>query len=696
MGRARRWLPMALLAVGALAGGPGSAAPAPQAGDLAQFVDPFIGTAPAPSAHYGFEFDGGDVFPGATYPLGMLYWSPDTAEHSIAGGYWYPDTSIKGFSLTHFSGRGCTVYLDVPLMPLNGRADRPAPATFAHQNEQAEPGYYRVRLDTGIDVQLTTTPRTGLAQFTFPEPDSSITIDLGGSVNGVFDSQITIDPDQRLITGSVTSQVGCGTDRYTLYFVVEFDQPFVSSGTSGRVAYVSFAGTSLLAKAAISYVSVDGARRNLRAENATWDFAALRQQARDAWNDVLDKVQLTGGSREERTVFYTALYHAFLHPNLFSDADGSYLGFDDRVHQVDVGHAHYHNIPGWDQYRALIQLRAMLDPERTSDIVQSLVRDAEQSGGAMPRWEQANRNSNGMVGDSPGAYVANAFAFGARAFDTEAAWRAVDLAGSVAGTTSGGHPAREYLEGWLRLGYVPDQPSITLEYATDDFAIGQFARALHKDELATRYEARARQWRNATGTTYVEGSAEQYAWMVPFDISGVAESMGGRAAALARLDEHVTELNAGPNSAHLWMGNEPGLTTPWAYNALGAPARTQALVRRIQDELFTTGPGGLPGNDDGGTLSAWYVLSALGLFPATPGSDELQIGSPRFTQAVLRVGDAQTVTISASGTGPYVSGVRLNGHTVLGTSVRWGQLSGSVLEFDLTVDEPVLAERHQE
>jgi putative alpha-1,2-mannosidase len=454
-------------------------------------------------------------------------------------------------------------------------------------------------------------------------------------------------------------------------------------------------------KSAISYVSVDGALNNLRSENPDWDFDSRGQSARQAWNDVLARARVSGGSDEAMTVYYTALYHTFLHPNLFSDVDGSYRGFDDLVHRAAEGHAHYHNIPGWDQYRALIQWRAMLDPERTSDIIQSLVDDALQGGGGMPRWEQANRNSNGMIGDAPGAYVASAYAFGARSFDARAALRALDLAGSTVGTTSGGHPVREHLADWLAQGYVPDQPSISLEYAASDFGIAQLAQALGEQAMADRYLRRAYGWQRAFDTArpdavFVEGNVAQYTWMVPFDVPGVADRLGGRDVAMARLDDFFTELNAGPNRPHAWLGNQPSLWAPWAYAALGAPWKTHAVVRRIQSELFSATPGGLPGNDDGGTLSSWYVLSALGLFPAVPGVDSLVIGSPVFGDAVLDLGNGHTVHVVARGTGPYVSAVRLNGEPYVQTTIAWRELQDAVLEIDRSVDEPVLAERDQE
>ncbi len=693
----------------------GSASGVPVRGeplDFAAYVDPFIGTAPAAGTGYALEFDGGDVFPGAVHPMGMLAWSPDTFEHRVPGGYYYPDRTLKGFSLTHFSGRGCTVYQDVPILPTIGDAP---PATFSHANESAAPGAYSVTLDNGIQVDLGVTPRTGLGSITFPEgtAQGSISIDAAGSVNPVFNAQIAVDANQRLVTGSVESQVGCGTDHYTLYFAIAFDRAFTftATGSGANLAFDTSTDRRVQLKPAISYVSVTNALANLASENPDWDLAAVRTAARSAWNDVLNRIEIQGGAADDLRVFYTALYHAFLHPNLFSDVNGEYIGFDDTVHSVPAGHAHYDDIAGWDQYRSLIQLRAILAPGETSDIMQSLVDDAAQGGGGMPRWEQANRNSAGMVGDSPDVLVADAYAFGAREFDARAALDALDYGASDVTAESGGHPVREYLRPWLELGYVPNQPSITLEYAADDFAVGQLATLLGDVDRAAKYAARSGNWvntfdpvtgsiepRNGDGTFvspdpaqnccgFVEGNAAQYMWMVPLDYERLFGLMGGAQSATARLDEFFTEVNAGPNRPYAWIGNEPSLVSPWAYDFAGAPARTQALVRRIQRALFSPTPGGLPGNDDGGTLSAWYVFSALGLYPAVPGVGGFAIGSPLFAEADVHLPGDRLLRIIGTGAAPdapYASAISLNGAPYASAWIDWSQLSdGATLEFTL-------------
>jgi predicted alpha-1,2-mannosidase len=581
-----------------------------------------------------------------------------------------------------------------------------------------------VTLDNGIDVQLAATARTGLGVVSVPNDGTTgtLVVDAGGSVNDVVDSQVSIDADRQLVTGRVVSKVGCGNDQYTLYFAVAFDRPFSGFGTwtekqiqrssasahaahTGAYVTVDLSGaTQVSLKPAISYVSVDNAFVNLSAEDPGWDLAGVRASTRSAWNAVLGAVEVRAGQDADSTTFYTALYHAFLEPSLFSDVNGDYVGFDDQVHSVAAGHAQYANIAGWDQYRALIQLRTLLDPAHTSDIIQSLVNDAQQGGGGMPRWEQANRNSAGMVGDSPAVLVANAYALGARDFDAPGALAALDLGASDPAARSGGHVVREFLDPWVRLGYVPDQPSISLEYATDDFALAQFARALGRQDLYDRYASRAANWTNtfdpATGYVesrdvagtfvsadhgkmccgFVEGNAAQYTWMTSFDYAGLFARMGGTPTAVARLDVFLSQVNAGPDRPYMWIGNEPTLAAAWAYDFAGQPAKTQSAVRRIEQSAFSPTPDGLPGNDDGGTLSAWYVFAALGFYPAVPGVGGFAVGSPLFPAVDVHLADGNVLHITSDGAEDQALSV--DGTPVSEAWLDWSSIAaGASLEF---------------
>ncbi|HEY1336628.1 MAG TPA: GH92 family glycosyl hydrolase [Bryobacteraceae bacterium] len=704
--------------------------------DLTPYVNPFIGT-DAGAPDFGMGNSAGNTPPGAAYPFGMALWSPDTT--NLAGGYRYFHSAIQGFSLTHISGRGVGCYQDLPILPLPGVVSPSATqwsslaAPFHHLNENASPGYYSVLLDNNVRVELTLTQRTGMARFTFPPGtgNGTLALNAGGSAqpNRAAGTGIQILKPRR-IAGSVASGDCGGSFTYRLFFAVEFDRPFDSFGVwsgpradDGKTAatgaqsgaYVSFdTGLSpvVFAKVGLSYVSPAEASANLAAENRGWDFDAVRAAAAHAWNARLNAIQVSGGTDDQRTVFYTALYHAFLHPSTFSDADGSYLGFDGEVYNSN-GRVQYHNFAGWDTYRSQIPLLAMLAPE-TSDMMQSLVNDAQQDpGGGLPRWEHSNTNSGGMIGDSQDAVIAGAYALGARNFDTAAAFAAMELGANQVGATSGGQLVRAGLADYLSLGYVttalPNSGSITLEYATDDFAISRFAAALGQTDRAAVYLRRAQNWRNLfhngylvprnadgtfardsqpwNGADYCEGSVAQYSLMVPFNLRGLFELLGGNAAAVRRLDSYFTELNSGTWSEHAFLGNEPSLKAPWAYNFAGAPYRTQDVVRRALVNLFRNSPGGMPGNDDLGTLSAWAVFASIGLYPHTPGVGGVLVGSPLFSSIAITLASGAIVSIdapSAAADAPYVQSLQVNGNNYNSPWIPWEALAnGATLAFTL-------------
>jgi predicted alpha-1,2-mannosidase len=676
---------------------------------LADYVNPFIGTG-------GSGWLAGDVFPGADRPFGMLQWSPDTPSN-IPGGYRYADNVIKGFSLDHFSGRGCTYLEDIPFMPVPGAVTQSPPSnpnafrsTFSHANEWASAGYYGVMLDTGVVAELTTTLRTGSGRFSFytGSDTNSFIVNIGGSVNVVIDGAVNIAGNQ--ITGWARTFIGCGSGQYNVYFAAEFDQsisafgtwtgptlhPGSASATGGQSgAYVTFntsANPVVQVHTAISFVSIANAQLNLQTENPTWDFDGVAQAAHDDWDGRLSVIQIDDPSELNKQVFYTALYHTMFHPNVFEDVNGQYLGFDNAVHTVPDGHHQYENIPGWDQYRSDSQLLALLVPDVTSDIVRSYLNDAAQGGPGLPRWEQANRNSAGMVGDGPPIYIANAYAFGATDFDTTAALNAMIQNAGVVGTRSDGQTVRTNLGEYLANGYIAQDhngasASYSLEYNSSDFALSQFARALGDTATNQTYLAHALNWRNlfnsqsgyitprysdgrfvpigpSSQTGFTEGSQAQYTWMVPFDQRGLFDSMGGNDAVVSRLDTFFTRLNDLPGSIYAFMGNEPCEETPWTYDFAGAPWKTQSVVRRIQRELFTTLTNGLPGNDDAGSLSSWYVFSAMGLYPDIPGVGGFVVGSPLFRSMTLNLPGGQVVQIdapNAADTNPYVQSMQING-----------------------------------
>jgi len=741
---------------------------APGAG-LADHVRVFAGTRPGHDT-----FGGGHNFPGASLPFGMVQWSPDTtpADRNGRGGYDYRDSHIKGFSLTHLAGAGCSLYGDFPFLPttepLNGSPaaagsslDGKYQPGFSHARESGRPGYYSVHLNpvrgAGIDVELTATTRTGMARFTFPRNrHSSVLINAGGSAQPDDFAGVQIDPTRREIDGTASSGLFCGQrPRYRVYVSVVFDRPFGAYGTwegnkleadsssasdsqkppanpttsAEAGAYASFdtrRNRVVTARVGLSFVSIEDARANLAAENPGRKFSAVTKRAEAAWNRSLGRIRVSGGPDRLTDTFYTALYHAFLAPRTFSDVGGAYIGMDGLLHRAE-GRIQYADFSGWDTYRTQIQLLAMLAPSRASEMVRSLLADAAESG-CLPRWPYANGQSMTMVGDSADPLIASAAAFGATAFDREGALAAMlKGADEPCRSANGEYLERQGLAGYLALGYVPfdldtnvrnansiygspddvwGSAATTLEYAVDDFAIAQFAaRSLHDRAAYSRFMQRSGNWRNLfnrdgdqvepryengafpanynnlQGGGFVEGNSVQYSWMAPHDPAGLFDAMGGRVKASARLDHFLRKLNGGPGGTHAdhaLLGNEPTLHVPWLYDWARQPYRTQAAVRRAL-RLYSTAPDGYPGNDDLGTLSSWYVFSALGLYPEVPGVGLLAIGSPLFPRASIAMPQHRRLTIAASASAferrgkkkrrvaldpagaPYIQGLRIDG-----------------------------------
>lgn len=762
----RRLAAVAFAAASVLAASPGAWAAA-SAGPAA-YVNPFVGTA-AGAPNFGTGGGAGNTFPGAVAPFGMLAWSPQTVPSTVnfAADYTYTDRQMSGFALTHLSGAGCAAAGDISFLPTTHPVDvSPATfgsssldagylASFSHREESAHPGYYRVVLDpdgaSAIATQLTAAPRAGAGLFTFPaKKTGSVLINAGASANADTAASVRIDPATRTVTGSASSGRFCYQENhYTVYFAARFDRPFATygtwrkqllmpgatsssdsdpgalnytpfpggprtvpgnpSGTAQAGAYLTFdtaAHRAVAVRVGLSYVSSADALQNLDAEAGTGTFEALKARDTAAWNRALGRITVSGATRRDRRTFYTALYHAMLEPSIFSDVNGRYEGMDGRVHTIAKGHVQYANFSEWDIYRSDIPLLSMLEPSRASDMVQSLVNDAQQSGW-LPKWPVADGQTDVMTGDSSDPIIAEAYAFGARQFDTRAA-----LSEMIRGATSTGVGQNgEYIErpGLLeyeRLGYVPQQAngsstestlthatpwgsvSTTLEYTTDDFAISQFAARAACDAPDYRqFLHRSSDWTNvfdpalrlmasrsadgtftagAAATTtqgFVEGDALQYTWMVPFDLRQLFRRMGGRTAALHRLNAFFTKLNTGPASTTAFLGNEPTLEAPWEYDWLRAPYRTQSVVRRALLSLYAPTPGGMPGNDDLGEMSSWYVFGAIGLYPEIPGTPVLALGSPLFPHTVLHLG-RHRLTITAPGahdTTPYVHALTVGG-----------------------------------
>ncbi len=465
-----------------------------------EHVDTLIGTG-----------TGGDIvgeinnFPGAAVPFGMVQYSPDTVGNYA--GYDHANDRATGFSMTHASV-GCPAFGDISMLPTTSPVgSRPWRAwdRIAHDNtESGVPGYYTVRFpDTGVKAELTATTRTGFGRFSYPRDSQPALLHVrsGASLAGNSRAAIQIGEDNTTITGWATSGSFCDKQNtYTVYFAMEFSQPFISYGTwdgysvydAARQAnspysggYVRFpAGAVIEVRTAVSYVSINGARANLAAERGSFD--GVRAAAASAWRDALSRITVSSRSPGDVKTFYTCMYRSLLHPNTFNDADGSFIGFDNAIHTVAQGRTHYANFSDWDTYRSLAALQGLLFPKQASDMAQSLVTDAEQSG-ALPRWALANAATSQMTGDSVVPLIVNLYMFGARDFDTETALRYM-----VSGATQGGVGVNGYVErpgigAYLQLGYLPQLSefgpgaSITLKWSIDDFAIARFAAALGHD-----------------------------------------------------------------------------------------------------------------------------------------------------------------------------------------------------------------------
>nr|BFD82052.1 GH92 family glycosyl hydrolase [Streptomyces sp. Xyl84] len=763
-----RFRSLSLLLAAALAAGgatpalaaattPGRSSPA-LVEDPTPYVDPLIGTK-----------NGGDTFPGAVTPFGMLSFSPETTRGDATrttapGGYHYDATRVRGFSLTHMSGTGCAGGSgDIPFFPYAGQVTTsPASDTkdavyasgFQHTDETAEPGHYKVGLASGVTADLTATARTGSARFTYPaDKPASLLIRTANSEVGSTDSSVTIDPATRTVSGSVTSGNFCGyldpegqRAYYTLYFTARFDRPFKATGTwqddkvspgatsatggtggfshggrpvagKGAGGYVEFApGTGPVGvKVGISYVSRAGAAANLAAENPPRrSFDSVREAARRAWRERLGAIQVGGGTADERTTFYTALYHALLHPNVISDADRRYRGADGKVHTVGRGHqAQYGTFSGWDVYRDQVQLLTLLNPRTGSDIAQSLYELARQNGGTWDRWLHGASGTHVMNGDPSPTALAGIRAFGGTDFDLEGALASLVKAATVPteqDLSAAGKPVlsagqRPSLDKYLKLHYMPSVSNAwggaaeTLEMSTADFSLSQLAAAAGQRKTADAFAGRAQWWQNNfniaatdsggyianrkadgswvtgftpdTGNGFVEGTAAQYTWMVQHDPAGLFAAMGGRDKALARLDAFFHTADGGwaftgGGGDKAAMDNEPSINVPYLYDYAGAPYKAQETVRAAMRQLWTTEPGGIPGNDDLGAMSSWYVFSALGMYPQVPSRSELVLASPLFERAEIHRPHGGDISVRARGAAagsPYVQSLKVNGRT---------------------------------
>ena len=654
--------------------------------DLTRHVNPFVGT----GGH-------GHTFPGAIVPFGMVQLSPDTRLTGWDGcsGYHYSDSIIYGFSHTHLSGTGISDYGDVLLMPTAGRPDEPYPSRFSHQNERASPGFYSVKLDDdNIFVELTATARAGMHRYTFPATnEANVIIDLAHR-DKVIDSGLTVEG--ATILGWRRSQAWARDQ--VVYFAIEFSQPFTEHGFKNLQGFFRFdarGGKPILARVGISAVSTEGALRNLRTEINHWNFDKVKSDATAAWNAELRKITVTGGSDAQLTNFYTAIYHAMTAPNVFNDVDGQYRGRDFKIHKA-TDFTNYTVFSLWDTFRAAHPLYAIIDTKRTRDFIKTFLKQYEQ-GGRLPVWELAANETDTMIGYHSVSVIADAVAKGIAkdidSFDLKQAFRAMKHSAELRH-----HGLGAYIDkGFISTEDERESVSKVLEYAYDDWCIAEIARRLGETADYNRYLARAQSYKNVFDREigfmrprtngnwaepfdprevtfhFTEANAWQYTFFVPHDVSGLIELMGGRNKFASKLDQMFAaeSRTTGREQADITgligqyaHGNEPSHHMAYLYNYAGQPWKTQFRVRQIMDQFYKPEPDGLIGNEDCGQMSAWYVLSAAGFYPVTPGSTIYAIGTPLFPEVRFNLENGRSFRIVANGVSAqnvYIQSAKLNG-----------------------------------
>jgi predicted alpha-1,2-mannosidase len=750
----------------------------PQLSDsLTRFVNPFIGTK-----------EMGHTFPGAVAPFGFVQLSPDTdtVPYSVDGkyntevyrycaGYQYDDPTIVGFSHTHFSGTGHSDLGDILVMPTVGPLQvNPGTAThpetgyrsgYRKGTESARPGYYRVHLDDpDVEVELTATTRCGFHRYTFPGTDSAhIILDLDHGIcnydGKVRWAYIRVINDSLVAGYRITS--GWGRTRY-IYFAMRFSKPFRSYGLADQdpllykgfwrkfnqndnfpelagcriKAHFDFTtadGEKILIKTGLSAVSMEGALRNLDKEIPGWSFDRVAERTNEAWENELGKILIVA-PEDKKVIFYTALYHALIHPSVYQDVDGKYRGTDTDIH-VAIAFTNYTVFSLWDTYRALHPLLNWLWPERSSDMISSMLAHFEQSPEKMlPVWSHHGNENWCMIGYHGIPVIADAAVKGVRGFDLSKAMNACLKTASNRLYTG--------VDDYLRSGYVPEDKtansaSITLEYAYDDFTLARLADVVslrrmlpdmvryYARENVTRFEKRSENWRNLFDTTsgfirpkdsdgswrepfdplsthgqgFIEGNAWNYSFYVPQDIDGLIARMGGENRFISRLDslftmhladshfaqtEDVTRAGLIGNYVH---GNEPSHHIPYLYNWTSRPWKTQERVHQIVNSMYRNETDGLCGNDDCGQMSAWYIFSVLGFYPVCPGTTRYAMGSPCIGQATVMLPGGKTLSITAKGLSDkniYVRSASLNGKLVTGTFLdHAGLMEGGTLVFSM-------------
>ncbi len=699
-----------------------------------EYVNPFIGT----------DFTG-NTYPGAQAPFGMVQLSPDNGlpGWDRISGYFYPDSTIAGFSHTHLSGTGAGDLYDISFMPVTlpyKEADAPLGihSLFSHDEETASAGYYQVRLkDYDINVELTVTERCGIQRYTFPEADAAIFLNLRKAMNWDFTNDTRIEVVDSVTIQGYRFSDGWARDQH-IYFRTRFSKPFASvqldtaavikdgkrigSSAIARFDFHTSAGEQILVTTAISGVSMEGAARNLAAEAPADDFDKYLAVTRKNWNEQLSKVEIKSNDIDEKVKFYTALYHSMLAPTIYSDMDGAYYGPDKQVHQAD-GWTNYSTFSLWDTYRAAHPLYTYIEPQRVNDMVKSFLAFSEQNG-RLPVWNFYGSETDMMIGYHAVPVIVDAYLKGIGDFDPKKALAACVATANI----------DEYrgIGLYKKYGYVPYDVtdhynsenwslSKTLEYAYDDYCIARMAEKLGEKQIADEFYKRSRNYKNVynSQTTFMqprnnkgsfiedfspddytphicESNGWQYFWSVQQDVDGLISLVGGKERFAQKLDSMFTYNPSADEDLPIFStgmigqyahGNEPSHHVIYLFNAIGQPWKTQKYAVEVMHELYKNTPAGLCGNEDCGQMSAWYVFSAMGFYPVDPISGKYEIGTPMYPEMKMHLANGKTFTILAPAVSKeniYIQSVKLDGKPYDKSYITHEQImNGSIFEFEM-------------
>lgn len=660
--------------------------------NYSSLVDTRIGTVGRPGDN---GLASGFTYLGATYPFGMMQLTPS---------HFAPQSGIV---VNQISGGGCPEMGNFPVIAFNGQL-KASPNDmkefpFYKKILSSEAGYLSLEYPDNVIFETTVSKRSGVCRITFSEASGEGTVIIGSGINATSLTNSLVR-----ITSSTTCEgyaeggefCGYSTD-YRIFFAAEFNTPAKEKGTWIRNDFkkerLSIGGTNTGAyftfdtsvnhsveyKVAISYVSIENARENLRRDNNGRNFDQVLSDTRSEWNEYLGKIKVTGNT-DRMKQFYTHFYHALIHPSVFSDVNGEYMGADWNVHKVSAGHDYYSIFSAWDTYRTQCQLLAMLYPDESSDMMQSLVDFAEQSGG-YGRWILANIETGVMHGDPTPIIISNSYAFGARNFDIAKAYEYMRKGALVPGTYSQNVEVRPELNTYIEKGI--ENASLCLEYTSADYAIGQFAlQAMKNEEDAALFMARAKNWKNLydpstrwlrsrnsqdlswkhPDSDWREATKENYFWMVPFDLQTLIDTIGGKQNAEKRLDSLFVRMDASYDDHFFASGNEPDFQVPWIYNWVN-PDKTSVIISRILKEAYNSSPSGLPGNDDCGAMGAWYVFASIGMYPMIPGVGGFSLNMPQFSDIRIIFPD-DILHIKGGSDGESIGSITFNG---VEHSSRW-------------------------